>query len=64
MGFAEWICLGCLMLQEFKRKKCLTTFFGFVEVFFLTSSHVLSSNFHLNIYETVTSNTLPKMKIS
>lgn len=20
MGFAEWICLGCFMLQEFKRK--------------------------------------------
>lgn len=49
------------MLREFKRK-VLNKTFGFVKVFFLTPSHVLSSNFHLAIYETVTSNTLPKMK--
>lgn len=39
MGFVEWICLGCFMLQEFKRKVLV-----------------------LDIYETVTSNILPKMK--
>lgn len=52
MSFDEYICLGYFMLQGFEKKVLSKTFFGFVEVFFLTSSHVLSSHFHLDIYET------------